>query len=122
MKSTYKLDPYMEKALRRGWRMVPSPYGPSMFLSFQHNPTNELYSVARDGSDPWKRLCEYAGLLDKPIRYVIRNNQAGKFKKLGGGLTDDLQKAEIIGWDKTNINKWKKRGYELVPVKIGIIQ
>jgi hypothetical protein len=40
----------------------------------------------------------------------------GQYVKLGGGATNDLQKAEVVGW-KTK--RWDRPDhYELIPVKV----
>lgn len=61
-------------------------------------------------------------------RYVVRytdheqnGRHAGQYVKLGGGATDDLQEAQVIGWKKSR-HDWHglKHLYNVIPVNITV--
>jgi hypothetical protein len=50
------------------------------------------------------------------VKYKMPDYYLGQYVKLGGGATNDLQKAEVVGW-KTK--RWDRPDhYELIPVKV----
>lgn len=55
-------------------------------------------------------------------RYVVKftySSYVGKYAKLGGGSTNDLQEANVIGWLKGKSKyHWYPERYELIPVTI----
>lgn len=56
----------------------------------------------------------------EPKRFVVRDRSSGKFAKLGGYWTDDLQEAQVIGWQRGTKHKWRwpESSYDLVAVRI----
>lgn len=60
-------------------------------------------------------------------RFVVRHvgdtwspQVRGRYEKLGGGTTEDISEAAVIGWTKKGHSRWTfyEGRYELVPVSI----
>lgn len=57
-------------------------------------------------------------------RYVLFNKKTQKYAKLGGGYTEHLQEAEVIGWGRSRLRERAKRwpdDYELRLVEVALV-
>lgn len=78
------------------------------------------YVVRFTGLDSWitKPPKEDHHWTAERIKKVIEDEKQWKgwFVKVGGGRTQDLSEAQVIGWG--NHKRWNRPEYELVPVQI----